>query len=82
MATPIDTMMDGVDWEEVSDMTPGFHDGLPYVTHQGDLQIGEISLRCFQLNDGRRIFDTEDIERLLGVVPNAVLSGKPPHDKL
>jgi len=75
MATPVEIMMNGVDWEEVSDMTPGFHDGLPYVTHQGVLQIGDFSLRCYQLDDGRRIFAAEDIEQLFGVVPNVKLTG-------
>jgi len=76
MTTPAEMMMDSVDWERVTDGTPVFNDGLPYVTHKGYLQIGDISLRCYQLDDGRRIIDAEDVARFFGVVPDE-LTGAP-----
>jgi hypothetical protein len=48
-------------------MTPVAHDGLPpeglYATHSGVLTIGESELRVYQLSDGTRVFDTDDVQR-------------------
>jgi hypothetical protein len=64
MTAPIDTLMDAAPWTVVENPDKG--DGsLPYVTHHGALTIAGLSLRCYQLNDGRRIFDAEDMRPLL-----------------
>jgi hypothetical protein len=44
----------------------GNPDGLPWVTHAGVLRLGGVELRCYQLSDGRRVFDGEDVARQLG----------------
>lgn len=41
--------------------------GLPYPVRRGVLEIGGHKLRCYVLNDGRRIFNAQDIEDLFGV---------------
>ena len=35
-----------------------------YATHEGVLNIGEAQLRVYQLSDGRRVLDAEDIHRV------------------
>lgn len=39
---------------------------LPYATHQGTLEVGSLSLRCYTLSNGQRIFDADDIDRAFG----------------
>ena len=38
---------------------------LPEVAHAGVIQIGEISLRTYVLDDGRRVVNPEDLEAML-----------------
>jgi hypothetical protein len=38
-------------------------DGL-WATHVGRLVFGEFSLTCYQLNDGSRVLDADEVERL------------------
>jgi hypothetical protein len=52
-------MLDAVEWQATAAQPNP--DGLPYATHSGVLRIGEISLRCYRLNDGRAVFDADDI---------------------
>lgn len=35
---------------------------LPYVTHEGVLQLGEFKIKSFILNTGDRVFDAEDFQ--------------------
>lgn len=35
-------------------------DGIPYVTHEGIFQIGDIQVKVYQLNTGQRIIDAND----------------------
>lgn len=39
---------------------------LPHVTHNGVLRVGEVELHCYQLSDGRRVFDKDDVDALFG----------------
>lgn len=58
-------MLDKVDFVEVkTDVVPG---GLPYVTHEGKLTIGEIEVMVYVLNTGERIIPAGEIERLFGM---------------
>ncbi len=41
-------------------------EGLPYVTHEGVLQIGDTSIKVCVLNTGQRIIPTDELERILG----------------
>jgi hypothetical protein len=60
MNAPIETVMEALPWTVVENPDKG--DGtLPYVTHHGVLSIAGLTLRCYQLNDGRRIFDADDL---------------------
>ena len=35
---------------------------LALATHKGVLQIGPFTFRCYQLSDGRRVLDAEDVD--------------------
>lgn len=63
-------MLDAVQWEEVP---PPFHrnvNGIPHVTHKGVLEVGDKKLTCYQLSDGRRVFDAGHVEAFFdGVLP-------------
>lgn len=66
MKTPIEMMMDGVDWvkNEYEISEPQIRaelNGLPYATHSGVLHIGGKSLRCHRLSTGQAIIEAEDM---------------------
>lgn len=67
MPTPIDLMLDAVEWTPIAGTRPPDADGLPVATHSGVLRVGDIDLRCYQLADGRRLFDADDIRRVFGL---------------
>jgi hypothetical protein len=59
--TPIETMLNEVKWE----VLPASESGdSPYATHTGVLDIGGVGLRVYQLNDGQRVIDAEDMRSL------------------
>ena len=67
MPTPIDAMLDHIEWTQIE-----FADGLPpkglYATHKGVLQIADLPpLHVARLNNGQRVFEAESFERFLGV---------------
>lgn len=66
MKTPIEMMMDGVEWKQREGTVPDSDDGLPYATHEGVLHIGEAALKCYRLSDSRAVFDAEDVRRFFG----------------
>jgi hypothetical protein len=61
-------MMSWID--EMVEFTPVESDndgsGLPYVTHEGTLRIGDHELRVYQLNDGQRVIDAADMQAFFG----------------
>lgn len=57
--TPIDSMLDSVDWV-ATDCQEG-SDGVPVATHEGVFKLGELSLRCYRLSDGRAVFHADDM---------------------
>ena len=59
-------MLDAVAWEV---LPPQEESDLPYATHAGVLHIGEYSLKCYRLSDGRAIFDADDFLRFWGEEP-------------
>jgi len=62
-------MLDAVEWTEVvADQNAEFSPDLPFATHEGVLRIAGTQLRCYRLNDGRAIFNADDIHELLGSV--------------
>lgn len=75
MTLPIYRMLDAIDWTSV-DAPEGIDpDGL-YATHQGVLEIGDVRLKAYTLNDGRRILDAADVLRFFGEDPDAVLGAE------
>lgn len=77
MSTPIERMLDAVEWR-VTGVQP---DGeLPYATHEGILYIGDVALRAYQLSDGQRVIDADDLTEFLmfGAVERATRGGGPP----
>jgi hypothetical protein len=63
---PMDVLLDAVEWEVVEGAAPD-DDGMPYATHTGVLVIAGMQLRCFQLNDGRRMINAEDVNKFFGL---------------
>ena len=61
---PINALMNSVQWSETGKKQSA--DGLPYATHCGVLDVVGVQLRCYRLNDGRVIFDAEDVRALFG----------------
>ena len=66
MKLPIDRMLSQIEWQKVDHIPPDTY-SLPYVTHCGVLVIGDINLKVYQLNNGKRIIDEEDLNRFLGI---------------
>lgn len=61
---PIDKLLDEVQWAEIEPPT-NLADPLPYVTHEGILEIGPYKLRCLQLSSGQRVFDSDDFDAFM-----------------
>lgn len=48
---------------------PAEHDGkLPFVTHEGTLEIFGRELRCYRISDGRAIINADDLRKFLGTI--------------
>lgn len=56
----IEVLINAVEMTPLPPQDPAEALELPYATHEGYLQIGDISIRCYQLNDGRRLLDAND----------------------
>lgn len=63
MKTPVDLMMDKVDWQ-VCEQTDD-ESGLPFATHSGVLDIAGHSMKVYRLNTGQAIIDAADLEAFL-----------------
>ena len=63
--SPMSYILDGVLWERVASVQEN-SDGLPWVTHQGVFDFAGARLRCYQLSDGQRVFDADDVEAAFG----------------
>jgi hypothetical protein len=61
--TPVEKLLESVAWKPLDNNEA--ETDLPCATHSGVLEINGLKLRCYTLNDGRRIFDAEDIHALL-----------------
>ena len=60
--TPIELMLDEVEFHPIS--RQGLYE--PYVTHEGILSLGEISITVVVLNTGQRIIPKEQLEKVFG----------------
>lgn len=59
-AAAMDELLDLVDWQPTGEVPGG--DEL-YCTHSGVLKMAGVELRVYQLNDGQRVFDADDVIR-------------------
>lgn len=70
MKTPIETMLDRVEWKATGAVDR--ESALPYATHEGVFTIGDASLRCYRLNTGEAVFNADDFREqfsgLLGLL--------------
>lgn len=62
----MDAMFENVRWKELAALEEDQGDGL-WATHEGTLEFAPgVSLRCYQLNDGQRVLDADDVTRFFG----------------
>ena len=64
MSSPIQTLLDKVDYVPV-ETTPS-NDGLPHVTHEGKLKLGDIEILVYVLSTGERIIPIDEMNRIFG----------------
>jgi hypothetical protein len=65
MKTPIELMLDDVEWKASERSAPVDSDsGLPYATHEGVLELCGKSVRCYRLNTGQAVFNADDLDFL------------------
>ena len=63
MRTPIDHLLGALEWREIT-MRPGNEED-PYTTHEALLEIeGLAFVRVYQLSDGTRVIDSDDLGNL------------------
>jgi hypothetical protein len=56
--TPIDTLMNGLSWSPTN-MKPDNNE-LPFATHEGVLEVAGLKLRCYRLNTGEAIINSDN----------------------
>ena len=61
---PINILLDKVDYKQVRFDKP--KGNIPYVTHEGTLILGGISIIVCQLNTGERIIPEEEFKKIFG----------------
>ncbi len=67
MSSPADQLLNAVDWQPNGNHQPDWKEGdIPYATHEGVFRLGDLSIRCVQLNTGERLLVAEDVEKLFG----------------
>ena len=70
--SPLDIALDRIEWkpvapEQIAAREAKFQiDGLPYTTQHGTLDLGGFIIDVAVLNNGKRIFTEETLERFLG----------------
>lgn len=62
MKSPIEKLLDELEYKPVENAAPG-PGSVPYVTHEGKLQLGEVTLSVYVLNNGVRIIPEEEIKK-------------------
>lgn len=60
-------ILESVAWIEAPSQPPS-SDGTPHVTHTGTLDLAGFKFRCYQLSDGCRVVDKEDVDAFFGAV--------------
>ena len=62
--TPIELILDTVEY--IPTNTKPNKEGFPYITHEGILQLGEISIKVCVLNTGQKIIPEDELKRAFG----------------
>lgn len=65
--TPMDQVMKTVAWRVVPPPANN-PDGLPYATHEGELEFVGVTMKAYALSNGERIFTEESVMRLLSLM--------------
>jgi hypothetical protein len=64
MKTPIEQMLDTIKYTPVTrEKTDETDRGLPFVTHEGVLDLGVCKFKVFVLSNGERVINKEDLEK-------------------
>jgi hypothetical protein len=63
MMSALDRLFDRVQWVALDQDALAHHDDVPYATHEGWLEIGDIRLHVYQLNTGDRVIEEESMQR-------------------
>ena len=71
MSEPIDIAIDDVLKPVPPDEIEKGDGTLPYVTHAGEMPVGNMTIRVFRLSDGRRIVDADDLQAFFGFLKGA-----------
>lgn len=66
---PIEQMLASIPWTAIEQTDP-IDGSMPYATHVGALKIGDFEFKCYTLNDGRRVFDADDVARFFAADTN------------
>lgn len=66
-------MLDNVKWEPIPPPDIIQNEDVPYATHKGTVDVLGCILRCYQLSDGRRVIDADDVHSFFS-------PKEPPHD--
>lgn len=64
MSNPIEQLLDTIQYKNI-ERGESISDGTLYAVKKGTLTIAGFSLTVYVLNDGRRIFDANDVENFL-----------------
>ncbi len=70
--TPFDIMLDKADWQELprpivqAELESELEGGVPFATHQGTITVADKTLRVFQLSNGQRIIEANDMAAFFG----------------
>lgn len=67
MTTPMDNLFGAVEWTALPRDGDEPWDGVePHATHEGTLTIAGFSFRVYQLSDGSRVLDADDVAAFFG----------------
>ena len=63
-------LLDSVVWTPViaGDVIKLDTGNIPHVTHQGIFKVGGFEFRAYQLSDGNRILDADDVHKFFNLV--------------
>jgi len=63
MKSPIEALLDSIEWTAY-EKKHEIDDGIPFATHYGTLAFYGISLKVYQLSDGQRVIDADDVRAM------------------